>query len=261
MEPFMRRGFASFIASSVVGLAVSQSLARQPVVVELFTSEGCSSCPSADDVLTKLQTEQPVAGAQVIALSYHVDYWNRLGWADPFSSPVFTQLQNEYANAFSARSVYTPQMIVNGRVEFVGSRGQAAVQAITQAADDAAANSEQKPLKLTVVFQQRPEQTGRIKVNVDASAVDASSLWVAVTESDLNIVVGRGENGGRTLAHSGVVRKLIQLKPDDKGQLSIDFDPAWKHDSVRVVAFARAKDSPRIIAAAEQQLVGCGVVE
>ncbi len=107
---------------------------RRTVVVELFSSEGCSSCPPADAVLARLAREQPVAGAEVVALELHVDYWNSLGWADPFSSAAFTDRQRAYADAFGRRGTYTPQLVVDGAAEFVGSNEAGARAAVAAAA-------------------------------------------------------------------------------------------------------------------------------
>ena len=109
-----------------------------PVVVELFTSEGCSSCPPADRLLARLDQTQPIAGAQVIAIEEHVDYWNQLGWNDPFSSPQYRARQNDYAIAFHAKDIFTPQMVVNGQAAFVGSDMTRAYKEIGAAAGIAA---------------------------------------------------------------------------------------------------------------------------
>src|SRR5712671_6744076 len=114
--------------------SMTQETARTPVVVELFTSEGCSSCPPADALLARLAEEQLAGNLQLIALEEHVDYWNNLGWMDPFSSRDWTSRQYGYAGALGNGNPYTPQMVVDGRVEFVGSHGQKARQAILEAA-------------------------------------------------------------------------------------------------------------------------------
>lgn len=111
-------GTLAFLAFVPAALAIDGPV---PVIVELFTSEGCSSCPSADRLLARLEQMQPVPGAQVIAVEEHVDYWNQLGWADPFSSPQYRARQNDYALAFHAGDIYTPQMVVNGQAAFVGT--------------------------------------------------------------------------------------------------------------------------------------------
>src|SRR5690242_801257 len=117
---------------------------RRPVVVELFTSEGCSSCPPADALLAELVSKQPIDDVQIIPLAFHVDYWNNLGWMDRFSAPKFTQRQRDYGQAMKLRSIYTPQMVVNGHEEFVGSDREAAQKAIAQAASDHTVNVQLK---------------------------------------------------------------------------------------------------------------------
>ena len=124
---------ASDVAYSPLICKSALAEGRVPVLVELFTSEGCSSCPPADELLAKLSREQPVDGATIVPLAFHVDYWNRLGWVDRFSSPQFTKRQQEYAAALRA-DTYTPQMVVDGRDEFVGSDDARARQSIADAA-------------------------------------------------------------------------------------------------------------------------------
>src|SRR3954468_6648160 len=141
-----RRHFILLLAAGVAALGLSGRLAlysaqpapdngqRVPVLVELFTSEGCSSCPPADRFLMRLENEQPVPGAEIIVLGQHVDYWDQQGWRDRFSSSQYTERQNQYAESFGNDQVYTPEMVVDGRREFSGSDESKAFKAIAESA-------------------------------------------------------------------------------------------------------------------------------
>lgn len=184
---------------------------RVPVVVELFTSEGCSSCPAADAALRELETAQSVPGVEVLALGQHVDYWNRLGWKDPFSLPAFTERQRGYAQVFKT-GTYTPQAVVNGRYEFVGSQRNTLAATVAKAAQSLRATvtlTSSSPGKLTVQVSQVPVGTPPARVEL------------VLTETGLSTQVGRGENAGRLLRHAAVVRApqsgghrgLTELRP------------------------------------------------
>jgi hypothetical protein len=170
---------------------------RRAVVLELFTSEGCSSCPPADAVLRRLARDSSVGGAEVIALELHVDYWNGLGWADPFSSPAFSARQRAYADVMNKRGVYTPQLVVDGAAELLGSHESGARRAIESAASapKARIDLERDGAKIVVTVPQQPSAAG-------------ADVFVGLTEADLVTAVARGENAGATLAHGPVVREL-----------------------------------------------------
>lgn len=171
---------------------------RVPVVVELFTSEGCSSCPPADAELARLEREQPVGGATVIPLSLHVDYWNDLGWPDPHSDAKYTLRQREYVRALGARSTYTPQAVVDGQDELVGSSRAGLARSVAEAARRAHAD---------VALKMAPRAAG-VEVTVGrlppgTAEADLVAFWV---EPRVTTAVRRGENAGRTLEHAAVVR-------------------------------------------------------
>jgi hypothetical protein len=174
---------------------------RSPVLVELFTSEGCSSCPPADTVLQELASKQAISGVRVIALSEHVDYWNHLGWKDPYSSAVYSMRQGEYAKSFRNPQVYTPQMVVDGQAEFLGSDRRAAQIAIRRAA--------RRPKATIGISRSRDKVSVRI-TNVPKGS-GASDVYAAVTESDLSSGVQAGENAGRHLKHTAVARQLVRI--------------------------------------------------
>src|SRR5262245_44013647 len=174
------------------------------VIVELFTSEGCSSCPPADRFLQKLVDLQPVEGVQIVALGEHVDYWDRLGWKDRFSSAPLTERQQVYGARFRNESVYTPQMVVDGRAEFVGTDANAAKRAIESARTAPHG-------VMTLALHGGPESS-MVRVTVTTERLpktavgDRADIIVVVTEDRLQTDVKRGENQGLKLSHAPVVR-------------------------------------------------------
>ncbi|HEX3772646.1 MAG TPA: DUF1223 domain-containing protein [Polyangiaceae bacterium] len=210
------------------------------VVLELFSSEGCSSCPPADAYLSELDRTQPVKGVTVIALEEHVDYWNDLGWADPFSQPQFSARQRQYAAAIGDRRVYTPELLVDGHTPT--DRGQA--QEDLQAAA--------REPKAHVDLERRGNRLGVIVRDVPRVAEDdPAEAWLAVTESHLTTHVERGENAGRTLAHGPVVRRLERIGRVDAepSQLEVALD-AGSSPATRAVVFVQRAKSKRILGAA-----------
>jgi hypothetical protein len=226
-----------------------------PVLVELFTSEGCSSCPPADDVLTRLVATQPVAGAQVIALGEHVDYWDHLGWRDAFSSATFSRRQTEYADrVFHGGSIYTPQLVVNGRQEVVGSDYRKAVAAISNAAK---AGSRLR-VSLTVDPATNAQRVAQLHIaSADGTPLkDSAEVWLAIVENGLTTRVARGENGGRTLQHSAVVRTIrnVTVIPGGSsnwsGSTPVTLAPDWNRSATRLVAFAQDRANRQVLGAA-----------
>lgn len=226
---------------------------RVPVLVELFTSEGCSSCPPADTLLMQLDQLQPVAGAEVIALSEHVDYWNQLGWKDPFSSPLFSRRQEIYSSVFGGDSIYTPQMVVDGGREFVGSR-------VSQAREEIAKAAGQKKAAVTLKPLQTRANEIQLAINVEhlprIQSGDSVEVLLAVAESNLNSSVSRGENSGRKLVHSAVVRKLETVGQVDgnKDQFattqSVNLEKGWQRENLKIVVFVQARASRKILGVA-----------
>ena len=217
------------------------------VLVELFTSEGCSDCPPADRVLARLENEQPNTDAEIITLAMHVDYWDRLGWKDAFSSNFYSQRQEGYAKGFKLNSVYTPQMVVDGQKEFVGSNFKAAQSAISEAAKNQKATIE------LATGTDAKNQNSNLKVKIsNLPAHENSNVWLAIAEDNLQTAVRSGENGGKILPHVSVVRdmKLIgEINSTDKTfeiEAAPQLQPDWVKKNLKFVVFVQGKDTKKI---------------
>jgi len=218
-------------------LLLAASPARTPVLVELFTSEGCSSCPSADNALARLTQKQPVEGVELIALGFHVDYWDYLGWKDPYASPEYGERQRRYALDGDENRVYTPQMVVDGTRSFVGGEDEARAQAAV------AAKRSKVPLRLDTRVE---GDTVVVRVWMDSAPARGLELWAALAEDGLSSDVKRGENAGRKLSHAAVVRTVATLpapKAEEGSFLSearLKLAPGWKREKLRAVAVLQA---------------------
>jgi hypothetical protein len=181
-------------SAPVVGAA--QAAGEKPVVVELFTSQGCNSCPPAEALLRELAEEEGI-----VALQLHVDYWDYIGWPDPFASPVNTERQRSYAGDLGLRYVYTPQMVIDGRHNVVGSDRRAVRKAI----EEAAARSQ------TIAVELSEDDGGRIVIPAGHSPDGGAKVWLAVYDGYHATDVSEGENAGRRLESRNVVRELVEL--------------------------------------------------
>ena len=229
--------------------ATISAMTRTPVVVELFTSEGCSSCPPADALLSHLEKTQPVSGAEVIALEEHVDYWNHGGWADRFSSPQFSVRQSDYSTAFRKDTVYTPQMIVDGQTEFVGSDDDAARAAIMRAA--------RLPKAQVSITQTGDALSVRVDHLPASAKNDQAEVMLVITEDGLSSSIGGGENAGRRLAHSAVVRQLMPLGTVSGGTFTAAPSVkafAGRRGKLNAAVFVQERNSRRIVGAREVSL-------
>lgn len=223
---------------------------KTPVLVELFTSEGCSSCPPADRVLSQLEKEQTNPDVEIITLALHVDYWNYLGWKDEFSAAGYSERQRGYAEKFKLDSIYTPQMVVDGQTQFVGSNLGTAQRAIGEAA---------KTSKTNIEFS--TEKEGELKVKIsDLPAGENSYVWLAIAEDNLKTSVKRGENSGKTLDHVSVVREmklLGNLASTDKNfetEVAFKLPTDWKKENVKFVTFVQGEKTKRVFAVNKHKL-------
>jgi hypothetical protein len=227
------------------------ALVGDPVVLELFTSQGCSDCPPADALLNEVGASTP----GVIPLAYHVDYWNHLGWADPFSSRQFSARQEGYSRAMKLAAQYTPQIVISGEAQFVGSDRNSIARAITEALATPAAGH----VGLHVSFVAQPSRMLRIKVKaqVESSTPGPFVLMVAVYENGLVTRIVSGENGGRELRDNYTVRKLVRAfgiegTQATEKEVRLELDPAWSINHLGVAAFIQNTSSLKIVGAAAQ---------
>jgi len=227
-----------------------------PVLVELFTSEGCSDCPPADALLERLDRSQPINGTELIVLSEHVDYWNDIGWKDPFSSHEYSERQGAYANQFGLSSVYTPQMVVDGHIQLVGSDERGAIQAIENAT-----KAEKIPVSLSSVHFQGDNIVLHLEAGpspVSTSERFANVLVAIADESDQSNV-SRGENAGRTLKHVAVLRDLLRVGALDRSgkfsqDVTVNFNRGNK-GNLRVVAIIQEPTGGRVLGVGSARLL------
>jgi hypothetical protein len=226
-----------------------------PVLVELFTSEGCSSCPPADALLKTLEHTQPVAGATVVALSEHVDYWNHDGWTDRFSSSQYTDRQRKYVRLLKLPGSYTPQMVVDGKVEFTGSDAPRAEREIARARADA---------KVAMTISGMQPSNGKeinFRLATEASpsgrAPQSMDVIVMVATPEAETQVQAGENGGRTLHHIDVARSIERVASIHRGEafahdLTIKLPPGIGNDFL-LVAFLQESSTGTVWGVASER--------
>jgi hypothetical protein len=238
--------FVALVPWLAESTANASDSAGTPVLVELFTSEGCSDCPPADALLERLDNSQPVAGAQLIVLSEHVDYWNDIGWRDPYSSHAYSERQSAYARRFGLSSVYTPQMVIDGRFEFVGSNERRAITAAESAAKSAKISMSLSGAHL--------ESESVLAVHLDASrlpatATQSATVLLAIADEKDESHVSGGENGGRTLRHVAVLRTLKKVGSlDQVNHFSQDvrIEIPRRNGSIRLIAFVQDEENRTI---------------
>jgi len=214
-------------------------------VVELFTSEGCSSCPPADAALAQIVAEAHKSGAPVFPLAFHVDYWNNPGWTDRFSDAAYSRRQIDYAHVFNADQVYTPQMIVNGVDQFVGSDRDAIKRAVGAALA--------KPAAATVAVNISSNSGGsyRISYAIVGAGRDAA-VNIAVVERGLKTNVGGGENGGRVLRHENVVRwfRSQTISADGKNRIEVPRIDGVNFKNASAIVYAQEPGNGPVLGAA-----------
>jgi hypothetical protein len=227
--------------------------APTPVVVELFTSEGCSSCPPADALLQKFDT-QPYPGAELIVLSEHVDYWNQIGWKDPYSAPAYSERQSAYCNHLNLDGAYTPQVVVDGTVEFVGSNAEQAQKAFEKAAGNA-----KIPVQISAVKLEGTRLTAHIETGALPAQSHKADIVLVLALNHAESQVKAGENSGRHLTHVAVIRSLqkagsVKAGESFSGDVSTTVEKGFDLTQFRVIAMIQEPGPGRILGAAMHKL-------
>jgi hypothetical protein len=241
------------LASYLIAFALSAgflpgSSETTPVLLELFTSLGCSSCPPADKLLAEIDRRQPIPGARLIVLSEHVDYWNSIRWSDPFSSDIYTQRQQAYATRFGME-IYTPQLVVDGAKALLGSDWPKVENAVAESLRGA-----KIPVQLTGA---RTEKTAQVKVEIGRNSSDKKGVvFLALAHDHAQSHVGGGENAGRDISEVAVAYSIKQLGKIDAQStfiksLSIELPSNSQAGDLRVIAFVRKSDTMQVIGADE----------
>lgn len=256
----MHRVVPLFLAAMVPAWTASIAPAQAPaansvVLVELFTSEGCSSCPPADALLRKLDRMRTESGQLVVGISEHVTYWNNLGWADPFSDQAYTDRQNAYGRRFTLDSVYTPQVVVNGEKEVLGSDGAAILKAV-------ASTGKPGPISLSIgsVVTQADAKTLTVTFAVVGHSRTSLDIFAVIADDAATSSVSRGENSGRTLKHVSVARSLEKVASlSDTKTLTVSIpnpgivkgQPETKR---HLIVFAQERGLGRVVAIESKEL-------
>jgi len=258
-------GAATLLGAQDSG-AGSTPAARGMVLVELFTSEGCPHCPDADAMLERMYSTQPVEGVEIVPVEEHVDYWDRAEWVDHFSSPSFTERQKKYADAMDLESIYTPQMVVDGVVEFAGnneSRARATISALRLALGPTLSFSPANPRAAPAAAAMKAQVQLQGK---ELTLGGPANVYLILTEDKLTSRVGGGSNAGESWKHSSVARwfyRVGQLRAEEKnfsaGLALADPDPGWRLENLRLIALVQEEESRKVVAvglARWQEVVG-----
>ena len=244
------------IAVVVLALSVAPREAeaqRSPVLVELFTSQGCNSCPPADAFLSQLG--QSRESAEILPLAFHVDYWDYIGWKDPYARAEYTERQRQVARVNRQSTIYTPEFVVDGR-EARGSRGII----------DKVNATRSSPAEADITLRYSDGESGRLNASVSIDNMhyqgdETPELILAIYENGLSSDIDAGENRGRRLSHDHVVRYLSPARPVAAGpphEFEVSLDPQWKHSSLGVAAVVRLRESGRTLQAVKGMLPGSG---